>query len=1190
MIATFAASTVVIRITNVWLLSAINLYVFSLLLSIVVAASVLMLIYGESFFLKINLSSSKYKLLGAAFLISMAIFLIYLYSQAGLGTVVFSEWNTLPVLLLVFSLFVFLAGLYVPAYVLHYTLLKRFNFGLIERIVFYPLISALVLGSLRVFLVGINYPLVYEFIFVCFLIIASCILLRSVEKNSHNLLSEPLSVDLVRVLTIFSVIVFSLFLFYSAISLNGFLVGDMWGDAQKVSLITTHGAGSVFSSPVASGYPPYFCFFWSVLTQFLPIPLVNGLIVTAFFNHAFSVLALFLLARFIFKDNKAAVLSALLWTMLSDFSWIGVTMNSPGSVLTGDNLLIYITNLFSRFGFYSGSRVSTIYADGHALTRLWSLGLFFASAAAIMKICYDKKHVKEGLFVLSIGILQILLGHMIEVPVLSIILLVSFIILKPDPKFYKLFILAFGSLAGLSCFFAILTFGLNYVYILISISPLISLLSAILILAISKQLSLHFHSNKPTNSIFYRRIIITLSIVLIFLYGLMWLAFVQKGGNLTYAIATIWYLPAIEWGFLGLVAITTLVWFGLRKMTLNLGLKITLSIIGAQLILLLFLNILNYNLFYIENPYPFDPILFLPFLALVVSQFLIAFKFQKFSKIKLLVFTSVLILLFSFASLDNILNTSYNATYGGWWSSTSPTNLSTDDYALMNFLYNSTPIGPYEFVGTFDDWINPSIYVVYPSGMTVLSPPLINILSTTTDSRELYELTHTFPINYVLTSKDQPFGTSQYLTFNGYSDYAKIEDSNSMRTSNAFTVEFWVVLHSIASNNQDIFSQRTLSNKVLVRRMPSDEIVFYFWLNGEETDLTIPPLTRNIPYHLAITYDQQTGYVKVYENGLLVSKAARSGQIATDDMTITLGRYSNGDAYYFDGMLSALKLYKRALSDQEIYQTYLHNDGIYSNETILNLPMNASTNNLVNDLSGNGNNAILLGPTITTQSAALVSLIKSTQPVFSNNKYEVYELSSMNLPQTALLNTTGFLTFEHITIRGNLTLNDKLNGQLNYVNGEFIMSTGDNGTCVLTVTQQGTVVKNVTTLTPTVTINGDISFLDMKSSWGYFTQISCMSDNLTISGTTSFNVANTFANRVYAINLSYSGHYVSYPEPDYVRADYLRTQIDDYYAHTYISPWSIILTPIGIFWAFVNVFLLIFFIWKDKLRLKWLNH
>jgi hypothetical protein len=195
----------------------------------------------------------------------------------------------------------------------------------------------------------------------------------------------------------------------------------------------------------------------------------------------------------------------------------------------------------------------------------------------------------------------------------------------------------------------------------------------------------------------------------------------------------------------------------------------------------------------------------------------------------------------------------------------------------------------------------------------------------------------------------------------------------------------------------------------------------------------------------------------------------------------------------------------------------------------------------------------------------------------------------MNLSQTALLNTTAFLTFEHATIRGNLTLNDKLNGQLNYINGEFAISTGDNGTCIITVMQQGTVVKKVTALTPTVTVNGDVSFHDMKSSWGYFRKISCMADNLTISGTTSFNVANTFANRVYVINLAYSGHYVSYPEPDYVRADYLRTQIDDYYNENFVSPWNVIITPIGICWIFVNISLLAFFVWKDKLRLKRLN-
>jgi hypothetical protein len=1179
---TFFLSIMIIGITKIQLLSAIDLIVFSLLLSLLTATLVLLFVYN-GVFVSIKLPYySRYKLILSMFLLFMIVTLIFQYCQKSFG-VVFQEWSTINPLTIIFSSFVFLAGLYVPAYVFHKTIIRSLKFELLEKAIFYPVISAIILGSLKILLASVNLIFIDEVIFLCFLTFGFIILFRGAIRDSKDNQSvEPKSFDLSKTLAIFSAIAFSLFLLYSAIGgERAFLRGDMWGEAQVVSSFSKYGL-SAFSSPVA-GYPPFYSIFWSALFAFLPIPSINGLIFTAFFNHIFSIMALFLLARYLFKDGRTAAMCVILWTVLSDFSWVGVFLNSPGNVLSGNGLLDYITNIFTRFGYYSGGRVSTIYADGHTLTRLWSLGLLFVSAAAIMKACSDKNRLKEGLFIFSIGVLQILIGHITEIPVLSVILFVSVLLLKPDSRFLKVSIIAMGALSAVNSLVTLLVYDWNYVYLIISISPFISLLLATALLKISKVL-FPILGGKQLKVNLVGKTKLLLAITIIFLYGLMFIAFFLKGGYISYPIATIWYFPAIEWGFLGLVAVITLSWFLIGKISFSIGLKVALSILGSQLLLLLLLNFLNFNFFYIENPYPFEPILFLPFLALVGTQFFVALKIKmKFSKIKLIVFVFIFIVLFSFGSLDNVINTSYSTTNGGWWSSTNPERFSTPDYELMNFLYSRESTQPYDFIGSLEDWTSPAAYVVYPSGMTLLSPPLISILSQATDSREIYQLTHTFPIEYLLISKDQPLPPSRFLSFNGVNDSIVVKSSDSLKTMDSFTVEFWIVLHNSASDLQDIFSQRSISDKLLIRRLVDDRIVFYVWTDGKENSVTIPPLTKDTPYNLAITYDKTIGLVQIYENGILVATNQQYGSIKVDDMSISIGKSSSGSVYYFDGMLSTVQVYNRPLSAEEIGKMNLNENTSNTYEgALLQLPMTELSENTTRDISGNNNTALVVGASIKSSSSFIINALERIEPIFNNEKYKVYLFSDMNASKTSTLNTTGFLTFEKLAINGNITIKNELNSQIDYKNGEFTVYSDNDGKCMVNVWQNGTKTENLTVMTPNITVEGNMSFVKMKSSWTYFKEIKCMADNLIISGKVSFGVQNTFDTRVYAINFSYSGNYTAYPEPDSLRIDYIRTQIKEFQNENYISPWSVVTSPSGVIWTIIIVLLLVFCILRTQ--------
>jgi len=85
-----------------------------------------------------------------------------------------------------------------------------------------------------------------------------------------------------------------------------------------------------------------------------------------------------------------------------------------------------------------------------------------------------------------------------------------------------------------------------------------------------------------------------LVILFSYLYGLMWIAFWTKYPNvwINWPIFTMWYWPAIEWGFLGLTAVLTLVWLGFEEKW-EFGLKFVVFIFVFQLFSLVALNYLN---------------------------------------------------------------------------------------------------------------------------------------------------------------------------------------------------------------------------------------------------------------------------------------------------------------------------------------------------------------------------------------------------------------------------------------------------------------------------------------------------------------------------------------------------------------------------------------------------------------------
>ncbi len=156
------------------------------------------------------------------------------------------------------------------------------------------------------------------------------------------------------------------------------------------------------------------------------------------------------------------------------------------------------------------------------------------------------------------------------------------------------------------------------------------------------------------------------------------------------------------------------------------------------------------------------------------------------------------------------------------------------------------------------------------------------------------------------------------LDFDGTNDSVQVPDANSLDLTSTMTLSAWVKPHAIAGRWQTpIWKEDGASGTyALSADRPTSSLpsVGARSSSGWQIADGTSPLTNNEWAHLAGTWDGQA--LKLYINGALVSTQAATSNALTSTGVLRIGAMPGGQ--YFDGLIDEVRVYNRALSQQEV--------------------------------------------------------------------------------------------------------------------------------------------------------------------------------------------------------------------------------------------------------------------------------
>ncbi|MCJ7571689.1 MAG: LamG domain-containing protein, partial [Candidatus Thermoplasmatota archaeon] len=220
------------------------------------------------------------------------------------------------------------------------------------------------------------------------------------------------------------------------------------------------------------------------------------------------------------------------------------------------------------------------------------------------------------------------------------------------------------------------------------------------------------------------------------------------------------------------------------------------------------------------------------------------------------------------------------------------------------------------------------------------------------------------------------------LDFDGLDDYVVIPDDETLDITGDLTISLWVNLREIENEFQIIFSKRYYSDNLapyqgcIDNRVNGDygtynkQILFTMGNGSDGSDL--PPfvnstssLVTNLWYNIVFLVEDND--MEIFLNCNSVGSDIFTGDRQEDDSHLFFGVYPKlnapsyeGNGGYFNGLMDEIRIYNRALNENEIQTLYSMGNPL--NQGLVGYwNFDEGNGTIAHDSSGNGNDGTIYG-------------------------------------------------------------------------------------------------------------------------------------------------------------------------------------------------------------------------------------
>lgn len=191
------------------------------------------------------------------------------------------------------------------------------------------------------------------------------------------------------------------------------------------------------------------------------------------------------------------------------------------------------------------------------------------------------------------------------------------------------------------------------------------------------------------------------------------------------------------------------------------------------------------------------------------------------------------------------------------------------------------------------------------------------------DANDVVDANHGILVNGATATAGGVVG--QAFSFDGTDDGVSVADSLSLDLTGSFTIDAWVKFFSIAPTTQHWVAGKAGTYQMVVRADQRLAVAFFNPLTSSFVGAaTTSPVPTGVFVHLAGTYDQPTGQVKVYVDGNLGATAslALGTPVATNDFSFYIGGVTGEvgvpPQQFSHAIIDEVELYNHALTQAEI--------------------------------------------------------------------------------------------------------------------------------------------------------------------------------------------------------------------------------------------------------------------------------